>query len=84
MTYWTPKLVDARLAEAVSMLGLSNAEQSQPPCPLAVEAGNSDAALLWFLWLQPEDAQLLWMRRAHTMKDICQHLRISRHGKPPR
>jgi len=79
MTFWTPKLVEARLAEAVSMFGLSNVERSQPPCPFSVEKGNSDAALLWLLWLQPEDAQLLWMRVERTpWKDICEHFRISR------
>lgn len=79
MTYWMPKLVEARLAEAVSMLGLSDVEQSQPPCPFAVEPGNSNAALLWLLWLQPEDAQLLWMRIERTpWKEICQQFGISR------
>jgi hypothetical protein len=79
MTYWTPKLVEARLAEAVSLLGQSNGQQSQPPCPFAIRPSASDGALLWFMWLQPEDAQLLWMRVERTpWKDICQHFRISR------
>jgi len=79
MTYWTPKMVEARLVEAVSMLDQSNAEQFQLPCPIAVEPGASDAVLLWFLWLQPEDAQLLWMHvKGAPWKDVCQHLRISR------
>jgi hypothetical protein len=79
MTYWTPKMVEARLAEAVSTLGRSDAEQSQPPCPIAVEAGKSDAALAWFLWLQIEDAQLLWMRAARMpWKEICRQVGISR------
>ena len=66
MTYWTPKMVEARLAEAVSMLG-SRARLA------------TRTALLWFLWLQPEDAQLLWMRvERRPWKEICQHFGISR------
>ena len=66
MTYWTPKIVEARLAESVSML-----EQA----PSAV----TDMSLLWFQWLEPEDAQLLWMRVERTpWKDICQHFNVSR------
>jgi hypothetical protein len=68
VTYWTPKMVEARLAEAVSMLGRSS-----------VEASASDAALLWLLWLQPEDAQLLWLRAERApWKEICREFGVSR------
>lgn len=66
MTYWTPKLVEARLAEAVSMLGQGT-------------SAATDASLLWLQSLEPEDAQLLWMRVERTpWKDICQHFCVSR------
>jgi hypothetical protein len=66
MSYWTPKVVEARLAKAVSTLGQTT-------------SAATDASLLWFQWLEPEDAQLLWMRVARTpWKDICQHFSISR------
>lgn len=76
---WTPKMVEARLAQAVSMLSQSNPKQSQQRCAFAVEGGSSEVALSWFLWLEPEDAQLLWMRAERIpWKEICQHFGVSR------
>jgi hypothetical protein len=73
MIYWTPKMVEERLAKTVSELGRQEAA-AQAPCPWSPEG-----ALLWFLWLEPEDAQLLWMRvDGRPWKEICQHLGISR------
>jgi|SRR5580704_16250282 hypothetical protein len=73
MTYWTPKRVEADLVKAVSRLGQGSAP-TDSPCPLSPEA-----ALLWFLWLEPEDAQLLWMRvENRPWKEICRHCGISR------
>jgi len=73
MTYWTPKRVEAELVKAVSTLGQGWAS-TEPPCPLSPEG-----ALLWFLWLEPEDAQLLWMRvENRPWKEICRHCGISR------
>lgn len=79
MTYWTPRMVKARLSEAVSKLGQSPMSVPDMPCPYDVNAGRSEAALLWFLWLEPEDAQLLWMRVESTpWKEICRYCGISR------
>jgi hypothetical protein len=74
MTYWTPKMVEARLAEAVSALGQRSSGAASAPCPLSAEG-----ALLWFLWLEPEDAELLWMRvDSRPWKEICRHFGVSR------
>jgi hypothetical protein len=79
MTYWTPKTVEARLAEAVSMLGQQSSEPVQAPRPFSVESTDSETALLWFTFLEPEDAQLLWMRVERTpWKTVCQHFGVSR------
>src|SRR5882757_3294635 len=73
MIHWTPKRVEAELVKAVSTLGQGSAP-TDPPCPLSPEG-----ALLWFLWLEPEDAQLLWMRvENRPWKEICRHCGISR------
>jgi hypothetical protein len=74
MTYWTPKMVESRLAKAVSALGQQGSGAPQAPCPLSPEG-----ALLWFLWLEPEDAQLLWMKvESRPWKEICRNFGISR------
>jgi len=76
MTYLTPKMVEARLAKAVSALGQQGSRAPHPPCPLD---GGPEGALLWFLWLEPQDAQLLWMKVERTpWKVICQDFGISR------
>jgi hypothetical protein len=76
MTYWTPKLVEARLAEAVSAI---DQRASRGPSPLPEERAQPDAALAWFLCLEPEDAELLWMRvESRPWKEICRHFHISR------
>jgi hypothetical protein len=78
MIYWTPKMVEARLAEAVAVVGQQTSAAPSPPCPLSPDAGP-EGALLWFLWLQPEDAELLWMRvDSRPWKEICRHFGISR------
>jgi hypothetical protein len=74
MTYWSPKLVEAQLAKAVAALGQQGPGEAQPPCPF-----SPGGALLWFLWLEPEDAELLWMRvDSRPWKEICRHFGISR------
>ncbi len=76
MTYWNPKLVELRLVEAVARLGQP---QSEVPCPFSVDAANPEGALLWFLWLEPDDAQLLWMRmELRPWKEICRLFGIAR------
>jgi hypothetical protein len=73
MIHWTPKTVKAELVNAVTTLGQGSA-RPDPPCPLSPEG-----ALLWFLWLEPEDAQLLWMKvESRPWKEICRHCGISR------
>ena len=79
MTYWTPKMVETRLTEVVARLGQPHSKVTEVPCPYSVDSANHEAALLWFLWLEPEDAQLLWMRvDRRPWKEICQHFGISR------
>jgi len=79
MIHWTPKMVEARLSEAVSRLGQPPHGAPDVPCPYAVNAGHPEGALLWFLWLEPEDAQLLWMKvEGRPWKEICRHCGISR------
>ena len=49
------------------------------PCPFSVDSADSEGALLWFLWLEPDDAQLLWMRvDLRPWKEICRHFGVSR------
>jgi hypothetical protein len=79
MTFWTPKLVEARLSQAVSRLGRPSQRVPDMPCPYAVDASKPEGALLWLLWLEPEDAQLLWMKvESRPWKEICRHCGISR------
>lgn len=79
MTYWTPKLVEARLSQAVSRLGQLPQRVPDVPCPYEVDFSRPEGALLWLLWLEPEDAQLLWMRvESRPWKEICRHCGISR------
>ena len=79
MTYWTPQMVGARLTKAVSTLGQAGLREANVPCPLAVESNCSEATLLWFKWLQPEDVQLLWLRAEGVpWKEICRRFCISR------
>ena len=74
MIYWTPKMVEAQLTKVLSALGQQGSATDQPPCPFSPEG-----ALLWFLWLEPEDAQLLWMWvENRPWKEICRHFGISR------
>jgi hypothetical protein len=74
MIYWTPKMVEAQLTRAVAALGRQGSGRDQPPCPTSPEG-----ALLWLLWLEPEDAELLWMRvDSRPWKEICRHFGISR------
>ena len=74
MIYWTPKMVEESLTKAVSNLGREARAEAEPPCPLSPEG-----ALLWFLWLESEDAELLWMRvDSRPWKQICRHFGISR------
>jgi hypothetical protein len=79
MTYWTPKLVEARLSQAVSRLSQPAQHVPDTPCPYAVDATKPGGALLWLLWLEPEDARLLWMKvECRPWKEICRHCGISR------
>jgi hypothetical protein len=79
MIYWTPKMVETRLTEVVARLGQPNSRATEVPCPYSVDSANPEAALLWFLWLEAEDAQLLWMRvDLRPWKEICRYFGISR------
>jgi hypothetical protein len=74
MIYWTPKMVDAQLTKTVAALGQQGSGTEQPPCP-----SSPEGALLWLLWLEPEDAELLWMRvDSRPWKEICRYFGISR------
>jgi len=76
MIYWTPKMVETRLIDAVARLGQ---RQGEVPCPFSVDSADSEGALLWFLWLEPDDAQLLWMRvDLRPWKEIRRHFGVSR------
>jgi hypothetical protein len=78
MSYWTPKMVEERLTQEVAALGLQGLEAAHRPCPRSPTDGR-EAALLWFLWLEPEDAELLWLRvDSRPWKEICRHFGISR------
>ncbi len=79
MTYWSPKMVEERLTDAVSKLGRPGTDVPDMPCPHDVDASRPEGALLWFLWLEPEDAQLLWMKiESRPWKEVCRHCGISR------
>jgi hypothetical protein len=79
MTYWTPKTVEARLSEAVSRLGQSQFHVIGVANSSGVDTSDPEGALQWFLWLEPEDAQLLWMKlESRPWKEICRHCGISR------
>lgn len=78
MTYWTPKMVEARLAEAVAALRQQASQAAHLPCATPSTAGP-EAALMLFLWLDAEDTKLLWMRaESRPWKEICRHFGVSR------
>jgi uncharacterized protein DUF6362 len=71
MICWTPKMVEERLAKAVAALEQAALHPQCRPSP--------DGALCWFLWLEQEDAELLWMRvECRPWKQICRHFNFSR------
>jgi Domain of unknown function (DUF6362) len=72
-SFWTPDLVDKRLAEASQVL------RCLRDSPAADAIQRTREALLWLDWLQLDDARFVWMRaEGRPWKAICCRFGVAR------